>query len=109
MTPERLTPDLIALVAGAVATWRLSAFIVDDPGPFHIMERIRNLFGITHDDGTVISWPDTFAGELLRCVRCISLWIAPIVYGLWLLAPPAVIVLAFWGAAAMIQSYTQRQ
>ena len=109
MTPDRFTPDLVSLLAGALATWRISVFFVVDVGPFHIMTRVRELFGIAHnEDGTVASWPDHFAGELLRCVWCISLWVAPLVYGIWVLAPPAVIVLAFWATAAVIQRYVDR-
>jgi len=60
----------------ALATWRISSLLVDEPGPFRIFIRIRELTGITHDDDdNPLMIPDGFLSELLSCVWCTSVWV----------------------------------
>ena len=48
---------------------------MDEPGPFRIFIRIRELTGITHDvDGNAEMIPDGFFSEVLSCVWCCSIW-----------------------------------
>jgi len=66
-------PELIVL---ALATWRVSSLLVNEPGPFRIFIRLREWTGITHDeDDEVEMIPDGFFSDLLSCVWCTSVWV----------------------------------
>lgn len=61
----------------ALATWRLSALLVYEAGPFDLFIRIRKLAGIGHDDsGRPDMWPDRYFAKLLSCVWCLSVQVA---------------------------------
>ena len=63
-------------IVAIMATWRLSAMLSYESGPFNVFEWIRELIGIVHDDfGEKIIVPDRFLPELFDCVWCLSLWI----------------------------------
>ena len=78
---------IIDFIVLALATWRISSMLVDEPGPFRIFIRIRELTGITHDmDDNVAIIPDGLFPELLSCVWCTSVWVAfgwTLAYLLW--------------------------
>lgn len=67
---------LVELLVYGLATWRISSLLVDEPGPFRIFVKLRNLTGIQHDmDDNVSIVPDTFFASLLSCVWCTSVWV----------------------------------
>jgi len=77
------------------ATWRISALLSREAGPFRIFEKIRQLTGIKHDaDGDVFYIPPKFLAELLSCVWCVSIWVACFWTVLWYLAPEICIAIA---------------
>lgn len=41
-----------------------------------IAKPIRELFGIEHFNGIPSSYPETFFGDLFKCFRCLSVWVA---------------------------------
>jgi len=71
----------------ALATWRISAMLSYEDGPWFVFRRLRKLIGIMYyeeDDATVE--PDTFFGSLFGCVWCLTIWIGTVVwiaYNLW--------------------------
>ena len=65
----------MSFVIYALATWRISSMFVDEPGPFRIFVKIRELVGITHDsDDQVEIIPSGFLPGIFSCVWCFSLW-----------------------------------
>ena len=67
---------IVEFVVFGLATWRIASLLVDEPGPFKIFIRIRELTGIKHDaDGNPLLIPNGFFSEVLSCVFCASIWI----------------------------------
>jgi len=60
-----------------LATWRISALLSKEAGPFDVFKRIRKKAGIIHDENDdVFMVPHNFFAELLSCVWCTSIWVA---------------------------------
>jgi len=89
-------PFGVRFVVGALATWRLTHLLAEEDGPGGVMVRLRTRAG------------DGWAGELLDCFYCVSIWVA---------APVAVAVapqpreiplswLALSGAACLLEQAT---
>lgn len=88
--------DSLTFIIAILATWRLSAMLSYEAGPFDVFVSIREKAGIAHDDdGRKISDDGSFFAELLDCVWCVSVWIGgavaiglffyPVLF--WLLLP----------------------
>lgn len=78
----------LVLLALILATWRVSAMLTKETGPFHIFERMRELSGIEHDaDGGVLIVPNKLFAELFSCVWCVSIWVATFWAVLWFFLP----------------------
>ena len=78
-----------------LATWRISALLRRERGPWGILQRFRALWGIDHDeDGEPRSYPDTEAGRILQCLRCISIWIGGGLVGFYLAMPEVALAAA---------------
>lgn len=102
---------LLSYILAALAVWRLAVLLVEDAGPWHVFERLRERAGIvTYEDGTA-RIPGTFVAGVLSCVRCASLWLAvpatvlvqPDSWQAWALTP-----LALSGAAVVIEVFRRR-
>lgn len=80
----------------ALATWRLSALLVREGGPYHALTRLRAALG------------EGVAGRALRCFYCTSLWVAaPAAVWLVGLTPRwPVAWLAASGAACLLERLT---
>jgi Protein of unknown function (DUF1360) len=81
----------------AIATWRLAFLLARERGPWDVLTRLRRGAGA----GIV--------GELLKCVKCVGLWIAvPFAFFVrgdsWELV---VIWLALAGVTALIDEWTR--
>jgi len=81
---------------GALATWRVSALLVREDGPYDLIARLRKAAA------------NTMAGRALECFYCTSLWVA---------APPAfwlvgatgrwvVVWLALSGGACLLERFS---
>jgi hypothetical protein len=93
----------------ALATWRISALLTKEAGPFHVFEKLRELAGITHDsDGGVQMIPSKFFAELLSCVWCASIWVASGWVILYVLVPDIAFMLAFPLALSTIAIFVDR-
>lgn len=98
--------DPLALVALVLATWRFALLLMLDAGPFGVLLRLRTLTGVIHaEDGTPVGFPD---GSPLDCVGCMTVLCAPVMMGLWLVFPAAVVWLAVAGGALMVQRLVER-
>jgi hypothetical protein len=80
----------------ALATWRVSALLVREDGPYDLIARVRKAMA------------NTMPGRALECFYCTSLWVA---------APPAfwlagvtwrwvVVWLALSGAASLLERFS---
>lgn len=89
-----MTPTWLCLLLAALATWRVTHFLVAEDGPFALMARLRQAVA-------------KLTG-LFDCFYCVSLWTA---------APPAVLIargvleailiwLALSGAAILLERAT---
>jgi hypothetical protein len=68
--------SLVEFAIYALATWRISSLLVDEPGPFRMFIKLRIMVGITHDmDDNVAMVPDTFLAGILSCIWCCSIWV----------------------------------
>ena len=81
---------------GALATWRVSALLVREDGPYDLIARLRQ------------ATANTMAGRALECFYCTSLWIAaPAAF--WLAGATwrwVVVWLALSGAASLLERFT---
>lgn len=68
-----------------LATYRVARFLVVDGGPFQIMTRLRDRYEI----------------GILHCIHCAGMWIAPIMYLLYVKKMVVVIILAVAGALSL--------
>jgi len=78
-----LLREVICFIAAAVAVFRLSLLVVDDPGPFEALDRLRERLGIfwvydfnaqrEHIPGTGQWVSENALGETLSCFWCVSL------------------------------------
>jgi hypothetical protein len=83
-------------LVGALATWRVSALLVREDGPFDLIARLRK------------ASTNTMAGHALECFYCTSLWIAAPT-AVWLVGVTwrwAVMWLALSGAASLLERVT---
>lgn len=87
--------DLLKIIVGGVATWRLSHLFLYENGPFRVFRRIRIRLGVAYhhsEENYVVS----YKYELTTCIWCLSMWVGTAVtlllrwssWGVWLLLPP---------------------
>ena len=77
--------DVILLL---LTTWRLSAMLSYEAGPWDVFLRLRASLGIEHDaDGAVTGYPMRFLPRLFSCVWCLSVWVGAILAVSYWLAP----------------------
>lgn len=95
----------------ALATWRLSAFLMWEEGPWKVARWLRERIGIVHDDeGRAVGHPDGTLGTMFSCIYCMSVWTGAALFGLWLSGPGVVLVLvlAISGGAVMVEAVSTR-
>ncbi len=75
-----------------LATWRLTSLLVNERGPWDILERLRYLSGMRYDRDSM-PYATTNLSEVLSCVWCLSVWVG-IAFGLfyWLNSSLAVLI-----------------
>lgn len=99
------------LIVGGLATWRLTRLLVVEEGPFKIFYKLRTATGIEYDidndtDEVFVSWHPSW--NPLYCEWCTSLWVAILMYILWLHYKPAVFVLALSGVSCLLHVISER-
>lgn len=98
---NRLDEPLV-LVLSVLATWRLTALVAYESGPFRTLEELRRLLVSAR------------MGRLVSCFHCLGVWISaivvlivyrwePMIILLWLAVAGAVSIIERWlgGPAAM--------
>ncbi len=94
------------LAAVSLATWRVSSVITSEEGPFNVFKRFREWLGIKHhDDGTVSNVPTKVFAKLFCCLWCLSIWVAPVVYVIYLYCPVLVWIFAISCIAIIIDRW----
>jgi len=77
--------DLAVLL---LTTWRVSAMLSYEAGPWDLFLRLRATLGIEHDaDGAVTGFPMRLLPRLFSCVWCLSIWVGAIFAVSYWLAP----------------------
>jgi hypothetical protein len=66
----RIKGTATRLVFGALATWRVTHLLAKEDGPANLVIRLRARLG------------DGFAGKLMDCFNCLSIWVAA-PFALW--------------------------
>lgn len=87
LSPLALQFNLEMLVVLGLATWRVSNILVHEEGPWYVARKIRQMFGVVHDDDGPISYPDN---SVFACMYCMSVWV-----GVVMLALPSVCAMPF--------------
>lgn len=86
--------DIVYLLVGILATYRLTSLLHREAGPFNMFVWVRERFGIIHDVlGFPHGYPDTMFGKLFECFWCLSVWsgtgvaVVLLLGGWWILLP----------------------
>jgi hypothetical protein len=93
----RIEGTATRLVCGTLATWRVTHLLAKEDGPADLVIRLRAHLG------------DRFAGKLMDCFNCLSIWVAAPV-ALWACRKPSDRILAWLalsGAACLFERAVQ--
>lgn len=98
----------------ALATWRIAAMITRGYGPFGVFRRWQHWSASRWLE--VRRKAESAGGDVLphysfgECVKCMSVWVAILLLGLYFVAPAVARVVVAWfaisGAALMLASYS---
>lgn len=92
-----------------LAAWRLTSLLSSEAGPFDVFQRIREMFGVTHDDGGVVfGVPQTFMAMLITCPWCLGVWMAAGCWILWEVEPVIVGVFAASSIVVIVEAWNRR-
>lgn len=78
-----------------LATWRITSLLVNEYGPFNLLERMRYRLGVRYDDDLRRIGTNVVA-EAFTCMWCLSVWVGLVlsialyampVLSVWLLLP----------------------
>lgn len=97
----------IDLIAIGLATFRLVSLLQGERGPFAIFERMRGWVALR--DGVPVE-EQRLRHEValaLACSWCLSLWAALACWGLWLLEPWIVVIMAASTIAIVADRYLE--
>lgn len=76
---------MISYLILALATWRISSLLVNEFGPYKILERLRFWLGVRYDEDLNRHGNNEFA-ELFTCIWCLSVWVGlAMTMAFWLL------------------------
>lgn len=88
----------------ALATWRLSALLAYETGPAAILETFRFYVGATPVNCAEQQNSDRVT-NVFCCIKCLSVWVAPVILLLWLYVPVVVWALAASAGAILVQKW----
>lgn len=83
----------LSFVIVVLAVWRVSVIIAQDEGPFSVFERVR---------GRIDPNQSTWLGRGVRCVGCVSFWVALVALILLDIPNPIWVWLGVAGGAMLI-------
>ncbi len=88
-----------------LATWRVTHMVSKEDGPGGVCRKFREWTGARETIN--FGWEsDTFFGKLVTCFFCLSLWVAGLIYVVYVWLPWlwwAILILAISGAASLLQ------
>ena len=84
----------------AVATWRVSAIITEEHGPFGVFKWIR------HETLRRLASNGKCDITLVACIKCASVWVALLVLLAYSFFPEVVWCFSISGMALFLRSYT---
>lgn len=87
-----------------LSTWRIASAIHAE----RIGRPLRTLFGVK-EEGDLLLYPETLAGEFISCFWCISFWAGLVTLILWVICPLLVLPFALSGGAILIQTWIGRE
>ena len=94
----------------ALATWRISSLLVEEEGPFCILDRLRIAVGIAWDENSDVYGKNVVA-EIFLCVWCMSMWVGVALTIAYVLAPTETFYImlpfALSAVAAIINEYAR--
>src|SRR6185503_8686819 len=95
--------EWLALACVVAAVWRITHLFMYETGPFFILERLRALTGVRHDEDSrrPIGYPK---GNVFECFWCFSVWVSIFIIPFVLWAWPVIYVAAFSAAAIWIET-----
>lgn len=99
--------SLLDLVLIILATWRLSSLLAYETGPLALLERFRFTVGATPP----VCYDQTSSDRVTNvfcCLKCLSVWIAPVILLAWHYAPVVVWALAASAGAIFAQKWYSR-
>ena len=67
--PSLPEPLAVWLIVAALASWRIASVIHREG----ILRGMRKWLGV-REEGELVFYPDSFLGELLSCLWCLSVW-----------------------------------
>ena len=79
---------LEALILGSLSVWRLTYMLQEESGPFAIFEKLRARIDR-------MSWENGGIRDGFNCFYCLSVWIAILLVGLFLLSSWVFLTLTF--------------
>ena len=91
------------LLVCSLSTGRLTTLVVDDLGPWCILESIRCACGVTRDAEGRAQYIDGSLAHLMSCFACASFWVA---LGSTILVVLAPVTIWFFVAMAAAQAAT---
>jgi hypothetical protein len=101
-------PTVPILIILALATWRLSSLLSDEPGPWDLFETIRSKIGIVYLDDGSRDGKNELARNIL-CTWCNSLYFVGLSWALlYVLLGDLVVLLALPFALSTAAIYIER-
>ena len=83
--------DNITLFLMPFAIWRVTSLLVDEVGPFSILQKLRYFIGVRYDEMSN-RYGKNVVAEALLCIWCASIWVS-IVFSIGYFLSPEVL---FW-------------
>lgn len=83
---------MLEFIVLALATWRLTSFLVWEDGPLEVFARTRHLLGVRYDETSQPYGSNWFAKGVI-CPACASVWFGTLwaiayVFDVWWIALP---------------------
>jgi len=82
----------LVLLILILATWRISSLLVNEDGPYSVLEKMRHRLGVRYDEHSE-RYGENVVAEALTCIWCTSIWVALVITIPYMLFPATVSLL----------------
>ena len=80
-----------------------------ESGPLDIFLKAREALGFEHSEsGEPTAWPQGLLQQILSCVWCLGVWSALLMWGVWVLEPTLVYILASMAVVVAMERVARR-